>query len=60
MAALVDMRVTPTSFVIICLGATTIVALASRLFRGAEGFIRDVAASALVRSSSASTARSTG
>ncbi|HRA04752.1 MAG TPA: phosphatidate cytidylyltransferase [Arachnia sp.] len=47
-AALVDMRVTPTSFVIICLGATTIVALASRLFRGAEGFIRDVAASALV------------
>ena len=48
MAALVDMRVTPTSFVIICLGATTIVALASRLSRGAEGFIRDVAASALV------------
>ena len=48
LAAVTDMRVTPTSFVIICLGATTIVALASRLFRGAEGFIRDVAASALV------------
>ncbi|MBB1515810.1 phosphatidate cytidylyltransferase [Tessaracoccus sp. MC1679] len=48
LAAVTDMRVTPTSFVIICLGATTIVALAWRLFRGAEGFIRDVAASALV------------
>ena len=48
LAAVTDMRVTPTSFVIICLGATTIVALASRLFRGAEGFIRGGAASALV------------
>ncbi|MHA6509208.1 phosphatidate cytidylyltransferase [Tessaracoccus sp. Y1736] len=48
LAAVTDMRVTPTSFVIICLGATTIVALASRLFRGAEGFVLDVAASALV------------
>ena len=42
------MRVTPTAFVIICLGATTIAVLASRLSRGAEGFIGDVAASALV------------
>ena len=48
LAALVDMRVTPTAFVIICLGATTIAVLASRLSRGAEGFIGDVAASALV------------
>ncbi|MHA6512144.1 phosphatidate cytidylyltransferase [Tessaracoccus sp. Z1128] len=48
LSAVVDLRVTPTSFVIICLGATIIVALASRLFRGAEGFIRDIAASALL------------
>ena len=48
LAALVDMRFTPTAFVIICLGATTIAVLASRLSRGAEGFIGDVAASALV------------
>ncbi len=38
----------PTTLVIICLAATMIVALALRLRRGPEGFVGDVAASALL------------
>lgn len=38
----------PTTLVIICLTATMIVALALRLRRGPEGFVGDVAASALL------------
>lgn len=47
-AAVADLRVTPTEFVTICLVATMVVALGARLFRGTQGFIRDVAASALL------------
>ncbi|GAA4907036.1 hypothetical protein GCM10025789_28170 [Tessaracoccus lubricantis] len=43
-----DVGIEPTTFVVICLGSMTIAALVGRLVRGAEGFIRDVAASALL------------
>ena len=43
-----DLRMTPTTFVVICLSATLIAALTARLFKGADGFIRDAAASALI------------
>ncbi|WP_353081691.1 phosphatidate cytidylyltransferase [Tessaracoccus lapidicaptus] len=48
LAAVTELRVTPTAFVIICLGATMIAALGARLLRGREGFIRDIAASSLL------------
>jgi len=43
-----DLGMDPTTFVVICLGAMIIASLVGRLFRGAEGFIRDVAASGLL------------
>ncbi|MDO5678519.1 MAG: phosphatidate cytidylyltransferase [Propionibacteriaceae bacterium] len=43
-----DLGLAPTTFVVICLGAMMIAALVGRLFYGAEGFIRDIAASALL------------
>lgn len=47
-ASIVDLRITPITFVVICLAGTLVAALTFRLFRGAEGFIRDVAASAFI------------
>lgn len=43
-----DLRITAISWVVICLCGTLIAALSARLFRGAEGFIRDIAASSLI------------
>ena len=48
LAGIFDLRITPITFVVICLAGTLVAALTSRLFRGAEGFIRDVGASALI------------
>ena len=47
-ASVVDLGMDPMAFVVICLCATMIASLASRLRQGAEGFIRDTAASAFV------------
>lgn len=43
-----DLGIHPGIFAVVCLGATVIAALASRLRGGPEGFLRDVAASALL------------
>lgn len=43
-----DLKMADTTWVVICLCGTLLAALTARLFRGAEGFIRDVAASALI------------
>ena len=47
-AGRVDLHISAVGFAAICLAATMLAALTSRLFRGAEGFIRDVSASAFV------------
>lgn len=43
-----DLGMAPTTFVVVCLGGMFLAALVGRLFRGADGFIRDVAATALL------------
>ncbi|MBB1484865.1 phosphatidate cytidylyltransferase [Tessaracoccus sp. MC1865] len=43
-----DLNIEPTTFVVICLGAMMIASLVGRMVRGPEGFIRDIAASALL------------
>lgn len=43
-----ELGIAPTTFVVICLSGTLIASLVGRLFGGAEGFIRDIAASALL------------
>ena len=43
-----DLYLSPIAFVVSCLGATVLAALTARLARGAQGFIRDIAASALI------------
>ncbi len=48
LAARTEIRITPSTFVVICLGGTLIAALVTRLRRGVEGFLRDVSASALI------------
>lgn len=48
LAARAEIRLTPSTFVVICLGGTLIAALVTRLRRGAEGFLRDVSASAFI------------
>ncbi|HJE51975.1 MAG TPA: phosphatidate cytidylyltransferase [Tessaracoccus flavescens] len=48
LVSIVDLRIEPTTFVVICLSAMVIAALTNRLFGGAQGFIKDVAASALI------------
>lgn len=48
LAARTQIRLTPSTFVVICLGGTLIAALVTRLRRGAEGFLRDVSASAFI------------
>jgi phosphatidate cytidylyltransferase len=47
-AGRVDLHISAVGFAAICLAATMLAALTSRLFRGAEGFIRDAAASSLL------------
>ncbi len=47
-AAETDLFSDGTSFAIACLGVTVIAVLVTRLMRGGQGFIRDVAASALI------------
>ncbi len=46
--SLFDAGLTPVEFVMVCVGATQLAALVSRLSGGPEGFMRDVAASALI------------
>lgn len=43
-----DVGMVPSTFIVICLGATMLASLALRLRKGAEGFLRDAAASALL------------
>ena len=43
-----DIGIVPIAWVVICLAATLLASLVARLFRGAEGFIRDVSASAFI------------
>lgn len=43
-----DLGIRPTTFIVICIGATVIACLTARLRGGAEGFLRDSAASALI------------
>jgi phosphatidate cytidylyltransferase len=48
LASVIDLRIEPTTFVVICLAGTLFASLAARLPRGAHGFVRDAAASAFV------------
>ncbi|MBK7820748.1 MAG: CDP-archaeol synthase [Tessaracoccus sp.] len=48
LAGRVDLHISAVGFAAICLAATMLAALTSRLFRGADGFIRDAAASAFL------------
>lgn len=43
-----DVGITPISFVVICIAAMTLASMTARLRKGPEGFLRDVAASALI------------
>lgn len=43
-----DSGVDPIAWVVICLAATMMAALVARLFRGSDGFLRDVSASAFI------------
>ena len=43
-----DLGIMPSTFIVICLGATMLGSLALRLRKGAEGYLRDAAASALL------------
>lgn len=43
-----NIGIVPIDWVVICLAATLIASLVARLFRGAEGFIRDVSASSFI------------
>lgn len=43
-----DVGIVPIDWVVICLAGMLIASFVSRLFRGAEGFIRDISASALI------------
>lgn len=48
LAARSELLPAPSTFIVLCLSATLIAALVTRLFRGAEGFLRDVSASAFI------------
>ncbi|MFT3889601.1 MAG: phosphatidate cytidylyltransferase [Arachnia sp.] len=48
LAGRVNLHISAVGFAAICLAATMLASLTARLFRGTEGFIRDVAASAFV------------
>ncbi|MGK2309226.1 phosphatidate cytidylyltransferase [Cutibacterium sp. V947] len=46
-ASTMDLRILPNTFLVAALGATTVAAMAWRLPRGSDGFVKDVAASLL-------------